>query len=146
MARGDLTLFDTFEYRGQWWLPEKPELKVPGVLTHTENRTTLDLFGSLLDKPLAQVRAAPEAEQPSLIIGQLDDGKCCTLYKPFPTSASYNVLGPKPTSSSWSVPCFIVGGGYFTVRVHCSGATAGPGRARGVNSRRGMLTLTGRTG
>ena len=30
--RNNHTMFDNFEYRGQWYLPENPERKVPGTV------------------------------------------------------------------------------------------------------------------
>lgn len=113
MAHGEFTLFDTFEEKGHWWLPEKPDAKVPGVLTRTEKSTTLALFGSLGDRTLSDSNITPVPKPTPLIVGILDNSECCTLYKPFNTGTSYNLMSSEAKSSTWSAPCSIFGNCYF---------------------------------
>ena len=79
MAQERYNLFDTFEYRGKWWLPENPENKVGGNLVVTKDKMVLDLFGSLRGDDLSKHLGSGEVFNPNIINGITDDGTLCTL-------------------------------------------------------------------
>lgn len=66
---------ESFEYRGYWWLPDKPEEQVPGTLEFDpDSGATLDLLGSFKD-----FGDLTTSLQPKLILGFSSDGKSITL-------------------------------------------------------------------
>ena len=69
------TLYDDFEYKGLWWLPQSPDNKVAGVVAFDGERITLDLLGLLRagEKP-----ASSEERHPDIILGRAE-GKAITL-------------------------------------------------------------------
>jgi len=70
-------LFENFEYKGFWWLPEKPDKKVPGTLTYRSgDRMTLELLGSLQAGSLREIR---NDDDPDIILGIADGNRVCTL-------------------------------------------------------------------
>ncbi len=43
-------MIEKFEYKGYWWLPNRPETKIPGTLTfNPDEGAILDLEGSFKD-------------------------------------------------------------------------------------------------
>ncbi len=79
------SLLDEFKLRGQWWLPDCPESRIPGILYYKpEQSIALELMGSFKDYlgdssavtrlPLAPVRRP-------LIHGTTDCGEHCTLFE-----------------------------------------------------------------
>lgn len=78
------SLLDEFKLRGHWWLPDRPDSRIPGILYFKpEQSITLELMGSLKDHlgdgsavtslPLAPVRRP-------LIHGTTDRSEPCTLF------------------------------------------------------------------
>lgn len=79
MARKEHTLFEDFEYRGHWYLPENPEQKVAGVVRFDSERgICLELFQSF-PEPLAN--AVERVTRPRLILGLSDNGTPITLFQ-----------------------------------------------------------------
>jgi hypothetical protein len=72
------TLFDDFEYSGNWWLPDRPEDTVGGTLSYKEGLLQLELF-----KPFSVDGSAMASDgefNPKVILGQ-SKGTALTLYK-----------------------------------------------------------------
>ena len=45
--QGGSAILKPIEYRGQWWLPDKPENKIPGIIMHSpRERSILSLDGA----------------------------------------------------------------------------------------------------
>lgn len=85
---------EEFEYKGNWWLPDKPEKRVSGTLTFTPNKgANLDLMGSFKDTENMNITLKPE-----IILGVSSDGKYITLYKCFETNSTPNFLGVQTSS------------------------------------------------
>ena len=70
------TLYDNFEYKGLWWLPERPENKIAGIISFDGERITLELLGLLREDTGSRSR---EWFHPDLILG-IAEGKYITLY------------------------------------------------------------------
>ena len=79
MAQERYTLFDNFEYKGKWWLPEKSQNAVAGVLQVTSGNIVLELLGSLRGSNLHQHFGGGEVFSPKIIHGITDNGNLCTL-------------------------------------------------------------------
>lgn len=70
-------MFDGFEYKGVWWLPEKPEKRISGTLRFDPNKgIILDLIGSFKD-----IEDMAKLSIHEIILGVSSDGKNITLYK-----------------------------------------------------------------
>jgi hypothetical protein len=68
-------MLDSFEYSGEWWLPENPEKKVHGKLNYNPRaRSILILDGALSEKPEAGTYY-------KIILGISSNGKKMTLRK-----------------------------------------------------------------
>src|SRR5215212_2568359 len=66
------TMFDDFEYRGQWYLPENSERKVSGTVRFDSTRgITLELTRALRESPGTSL---DEVYKPKLILGEPYDG------------------------------------------------------------------------
>ena len=60
-----------FKCKGQWWLPEKPDEPVSGILTYTlQEGASLELLGSFNDS----VRGLTETFAPEIVLGASDQG------------------------------------------------------------------------
>jgi len=71
-------MMDKFEYKGRWWLPDKPEKQVSGTLRFTPNEgAILELIGSFKD--------TKDILKPEIILGISSNGKKITLHKCFET-------------------------------------------------------------
>ena len=82
-------MMDKFEYKGRWWLPDKPEKQVSGTLRFTPNEgAILDLIGSFRD--------TKDTLKPEIILG-ISNGKKITLHKCFETKPN-NVSVPESLS------------------------------------------------
>jgi hypothetical protein len=81
------------EYKGSWFVPEKPDAVIPGVL-HFENsgRITLDLQGTLTDPKGTRPQSLP------LILGKSTEGAIITLYGCIQTNTSAGIEGVRETS------------------------------------------------
>ncbi|HNC01689.1 MAG TPA: hypothetical protein PLS71_25840 [Leptospiraceae bacterium] len=77
-----------FEIKGYWWLPELEEIKLPGILTFSqEDGASLEIVGVFdLKKP-------EPIKQPSIILGVTQQGKPITLYKCVVTAWTYPIVG-----------------------------------------------------
>lgn len=69
---------DDFEYKGIWWLPDKPQNKIPGVLTRRRHKTSLELFGGE-GYTLPFERVFPGTVP--LLHGHIETDDACTLYE-----------------------------------------------------------------
>src|SRR5437016_3836341 len=101
MARQDFTLFNSFQEKGYWWLPETPDKQVPGILVHSEKETTLELFGDLYEESLAEKGIVQQPRPVPIILGWTEDQGACTLYKNHRTSQRLPVPGGVSTAN-WS--------------------------------------------
>lgn len=101
-----MKLSEAFEYKGYWWLPSEPEVKVAGVLSYKPGeRITLELIGSFDncdDAVLSFIRKKDEA----VIHGQLENAKKVTLLKCYP-SGNVNLSCPFPIIRYSCIYCFI---------------------------------------
>lgn len=85
-----------FEYKGIWWLPDKPEKRVSGTLTFTPNKgANLDLMGSFKD---IKNKNRSEILEPEIILGVSSDGKYITLYKCLETNSTTSFPGFQTSS------------------------------------------------
>lgn len=74
----DRTLFDDFEYSGNWWLPGREEDTVGGTVSYKDGILMLELFDPFF---VDGSRKAPDEDlQPELILGQ-SRGIKITLFK-----------------------------------------------------------------
>ncbi len=93
---------DELEYKGVWWLPDKPEKKVCGILRFTPNEgAILDLIGSFKDIKEMNKRLNPE-----IILGASSNGKNITLHKCFETESNLSIPGSL-TSSFYANEVFV---------------------------------------
>ena len=61
-------------FKGKWWLPEKPEDKVSGVLTYIPGETiTLELIGNFQDSAQDAFSLMFQNERVPVIYGQASD-------------------------------------------------------------------------
>jgi len=91
MANKKYTLLENFEYKGIWWLPNKPAAQVSGVLTFkNEEEISLELIGSFRD---ITSFGKYQPFQPEIILGITDNGKICTLYRNYETRSQLNFPG-----------------------------------------------------
>ncbi len=74
---------ENFEYKGLWWLPERPENTVTGTLRYTSSEgILLELVGSF-----NEIKDVGKMLSPEIILGISSDGKPITLYKCFEKSS-----------------------------------------------------------
>jgi len=92
MAQERYNLFDTFEYRGKWWLPENPENVVGGNLVVTKDEMVLDLFGSLRGDDLSKLLGSGEVFTPNIINGITDNGNLCTLKENYFRGSEFSLI------------------------------------------------------
>ena len=92
------TLFHEFQHKGWWWLPETPKEVVPGVLVYNQSRIHLDLFGNL------RMEITDDLEPAPIILGQLENGKECTL-----TDNRETIVRLDGRSSRWSAGAIFLG-------------------------------------
>ncbi|MCG2701627.1 hypothetical protein L6273_00615 [Candidatus Parcubacteria bacterium] len=78
MATVKHTLFDSFSYTGEWWLPEKPEDKVSGEVSFSEEGIKLKLVGSFYGPG-----GFGTMRKEDIILGFTTDGKKITLVDSF---------------------------------------------------------------
>jgi len=93
---------DKFEYKGIWWLPDKPEKQISGTLRFTPNEgAILDLIGSFKD-----IKEINKMLEPEIILGISSNGKNITLHKCFETKSNVSFPGLL-TSSFYANEVFI---------------------------------------
>jgi len=84
MLRDSHSLFEDFESTGYWWLPAKPEHRVPGTVYYrTGDRITLELLGSL--KP--DTEDAENDDDVDLILGTTEGDRHFTLRRVIQTKS-----------------------------------------------------------
>lgn len=95
-------MIEEFEYKGIWWLPDKPKEQVSGTLRFTPDEgAILDLIGSFKD-----IKNMNKMLEPEIILGVSSNGKNITLYKCFETKSSFSLPGFQ-TSSFYANLVFI---------------------------------------
>lgn len=86
------SLLETFEIGGRWWLPERPTRVVSGTLRSSPNERVLILTGSFDDpEPAALGVVADDFDRYSRILGILDNGQRCTVWRAFVTGCQGNL-------------------------------------------------------
>jgi len=84
-----------FEYMGTWWLPNKSEKQVLGILKFTPDEgAILNLVGSFKD-----IKNIAETLEPDIILGVSSDGEHITLYKCHETMSTFSIPGLHTSSS-----------------------------------------------
>jgi len=103
-------LIENIEYKGVWWLPEKPDNKIPGTLTYaSRERIKLELQGSLSDKFDFMT-----AFQASVILGVSNSGEEITLVDCHAISGQVSFLGNSPSSSTLVAISLLIGAHFET--------------------------------
>lgn len=91
-----------FEYKGIWWLPDKPKEQISGTFRFTPNEgAILELIGSFKD-----IKNMNKILQPEIILGVSSNGKNITLHNCFETKSSSSFPGFQ-TSSFYANLVFI---------------------------------------
>ena len=92
-----------FRYQGVWWLPNKPDNKVPGSLEFDpQTGATLELMG-----PLEEIQNKTKMLAIDIILGSTTDGKDITLSKCFQTES--NIHHPGTTTSTFYIDMVLIG-------------------------------------
>lgn len=82
-------MIEEFEYKGIWFLPEKPEGQICGILKFTpDDGAILDLIGSFKD--IAEIN---KMLSPKIILGISSNGKKITLYNCFENKSNFSFPG-----------------------------------------------------
>ena len=77
-----------FEYKGIWWLPDKPDEQIPGILKYSNDTgAILDLIGAL---PRGKYKF-------DFILGFTENGKSVSLYNSFELQRGFNLPGIETT-------------------------------------------------
>ncbi|NJE11887.1 HEPN domain-containing protein [Thermococcus sp. LS2] len=98
------------EYKGVWWLPDRPEVKVPGTLKLTPNRgAVLDLLGYFKD--IRDIKNIMNLSHHEIILGKTSDGRDITLHKCIETNKTLRF--PGFSTSSFYVENIFVGAHFF---------------------------------
>lgn len=100
---------EEFEYDGIWWLPERPEERISGVLKfHPAEGANLELTGSFEDFRNSMVISLenPHSEV-DIILGVASDGKIVTLYRCY--GRRFHTSMPGVSSLSFTVGFVFVG-------------------------------------
>jgi ApeA-like protein len=92
MSIFDKTLFEDFQLKGEWWLPQEPERKVSGTLTVKHGDSLmLELIGRPSDSSLFSEH---RDFNPEIILGTSREGVPCTLLKTMKISSGRSFGGP----------------------------------------------------
>jgi len=95
-------MIEEFEYKGIWWLPDKPQEKISGTFKFTPNEgAVLELIGSFKD-----ITGMNKMLKPEIILGISSDGKNVTLHKCFETKSNLSFPGLL-TSSFYANRAFV---------------------------------------
>ena len=82
-------MIEELEIKGLWWLPEKPDLKLPGTLTFSPYKGfSLEVQGSFKERGEMHKFLIPD-----IILGFSHQGKEITLYKCFERSSKMHLPG-----------------------------------------------------
>jgi ApeA N-terminal domain 1 len=82
---------EKIECKGQWWLPEKPEIKLAGSLSITSGRRAeLEIQGSFSDSHFWESESVSRIP---IILGLSNNGKQITLHDSLPTKSTTNHPG-----------------------------------------------------
>ena len=77
-------MVESFEYKGVWWLPDKENNQISGILKFSpENGLILDLIGAF----------PTNRNNEEIILGFTENGKCITLLNTFQTKRSFSMPG-----------------------------------------------------
>lgn len=80
---------EKFEFKGIWWLPDKPEEQISGTLRFVAAEgAVLELIGSFKD-----LQDMNKILEPEIILGISSNGKNITLYKCFETNSTISIPG-----------------------------------------------------
>jgi hypothetical protein len=102
-----LTLDDSFEAVGKWWLPEKPETILHGSVKFSSDCLTLILSGGFKNRPMDGT-IARDFERYPVVHGLSDDGKQISLLNVIVTDTSGNLQ--ETTQTECSAIHLLVGG------------------------------------
>lgn len=81
-------MIEEFEYKGIWWLPDKPKVQISGTLRFTPGEgAVLDLIGSLKD-----LKDMDRLFNPEIVLG-FSEGKEITLHRCFETQSKLTLPG-----------------------------------------------------
>lgn len=86
MAMKEESLYDDFVFKGNFWLPEKPDIKVSGTLTFNNQHIYLELIGAFYDHHNPQF-----AEK--TIHGISYEGRKCSLFQNYMSNYNSNYIG-----------------------------------------------------
>jgi len=99
-------MIEEFEYKGIWWLPDKPERQISGTLRFTPAEgANLELIGSF-----RSIEDINKIFAPGIILGESSNGKSITLNECTETDVSISFPGFQ-TSSFYANKIFV--GGHF---------------------------------
>jgi len=104
-------MFEEFEYKGNWWLPDEPEKQTPGTLRFNPREgAVLDLIGSFKDITIESMFKMLSSQiimlSPQIILGTSSNGKDITLYKCLETKLTPSFPGI-PLSSFYAHVVFV---------------------------------------
>lgn len=97
------TMFEDFQVKGFWWLPEKEE-HVPGILFYKQDKIELELMGTLESNE----RMFMEPTNQDIVWGRSDKGEEFTLFSAYSNGVSASF--PGYATESYQVNSFLVGG------------------------------------
>lgn len=90
------TLFEDFEHKGHWWLPEHPDRRVSGTLTYKSGEDiALELLGSLREP---DDRREEQDFNPRFILGINSEGRPCTLFQTYEIGGGWSSTGVRSQS------------------------------------------------
>lgn len=79
---------DAFEYKGYWWLPDAEGNKLPGTLSFSqEDGAHLEIVGVFGTEQNKRI------EEPTIILGMIQQGKPITLFKCLYSNWTYPLVG-----------------------------------------------------
>lgn len=86
-------LWDEAEYRGDWWLPDEPEARIPGILNIKKGEPSLFLMGMFRRTADAVLFPRGPGFRPDFIHGEATDGTKITLRRNIPIRQNFG-FGP----------------------------------------------------
>jgi ApeA N-terminal domain 1 len=99
------TMFDEFQIKGYWWLPET-ENKVAGILFYKHDNIKLELIGTLSQKNISHIFDG--IKKVDIILGYSDKGEEFTLMNCINSNFSFNT--PGFMTETYTINSFLVGG------------------------------------
>jgi len=95
-------MIEEFEYKGIWWLPDKPERQISGTLRFTPAEgANLELIGSF-----RSIEDINTIFAPGIILGESSNGKSITLNECIETNRTFSFPGSQ-TSSFYANKIFV---------------------------------------